>query len=399
MAVLGSGGKLQLRREAPDPCIIRPEDINQGHRSFELHCEGYWPGDHVIITGSPAGLPIFIDGRPQVIDGVASYFGGDLFVAANRDQITALNDTFYKTASEEYPDGKGEDAANFYFIGEDGPDAGTDPDEPLRQLEGYICVDSLGDIHLHKTRCDGLRCCGDELLDFGGSNGRLDFDYFILSHVGSTEYNNGFLDCWGQYGEYRFNDVAEDDGVTDPNSWQDSICAQAPLYQRPTAGTAEFDNADVQPRNRVNNPEPLWVFICEVREWSLELDAPGVDTTGVGEKYGESVKSLITGGGSVDFFIDRRCYENETQDNGLYLMQLLMMTSRGAKANARFYMIDKGEDDCTDAACNGLKGMVWYEADILITRNAVNLRPTQLVAGTAQFITTGEIRLLQGRLL
>ena len=29
--------------------------------------------------------------------------------------------------------------------------------------------------------------------------------------------------------------------------------------------------------------------MCEIREWSLELDAPAVDTTGVGEKFGESV--------------------------------------------------------------------------------------------------------------
>ena len=50
MAVLGNGGKLELRREAPAPCVIRPEDLNQGSNSFEVHCEGYWPGDHVIIS-------------------------------------------------------------------------------------------------------------------------------------------------------------------------------------------------------------------------------------------------------------------------------------------------------------------------------------------------------------
>ena len=73
------------------------------------------------------------------------------------------------------------------------------------------------------------------------------------------------------------------------------------------AGADEFANADVQPRGSVNKgPHPLWTVMCDVKEWSLELDAPSVDTTGVGEKF-EAVKSLVTGGGSADFFIDRSC--------------------------------------------------------------------------------------------
>ena len=144
----------------------------------------------------------------------------------------------------------------------------------------------------------------------------------------------------------------------------------------------------------------MWVVLCEVREWSLELDAPSVDTTGVGEKFGESVKSLVTGGGSVDFFIDRKCLADD-RDSGMYLMQLLLMTQmEGCKANAKFFMIDRPYDpDNCEASCTGAPGGLWYETQILVTRNAVNLRPTQLVAGTAQFITTGEIKLQQGQVL
>ena len=94
-----------------------------------------------------------------------------------------------------------------------------------------------------------------------GANGRLDFDYFLLSHVGSTEYNNAVLNCTGNYGEYVFNDIAEDDGTPDPNLFSDSICADPPTYQKPAAGTSDFDNADVQPRNRVNEgPGPAVAF-------------------------------------------------------------------------------------------------------------------------------------------
>ena len=392
MAVLGSGGRLELRREAPSPCVILPIDLNIDG-SFEIGCEGYWPGDKITIS-DPDGLPIFIDGKPQKWDGVASYFGSSLYLADNRDHITAADHQFYKTASEEYPTGSAGNASWFYYRGD-----GSAGDSPVTSLEGYLCIDSLGRGQLYSSRCEGLNCCGTKLLDFGG--GVLDFDFIVINPAGSAEYQNALTKCFGEIGEYIFNDIAEDDGTPDPNRAVDSICADPPLYLKPPAGSGEFDNADVQPRGEVNTgPHPLWSVLCEVREWSLELDAPAVDTTGVGEKFGEGVKSLVTGGGSVDFFIDRKCLPNGV-DNGLYLMQLLLMTQmEGCKAQAKFFMIQRAYDsENCEASCAGAPGSLWYETEILITRNAVNLRPTQLVAGTAQFITTGEIKLQQGQVL
>ena len=394
MAVLGVGGRLELRREAASPCVIYPDDINLGNGSISDICEGYWPGDHVVISG-PDGLPIFINGAPQQWDGVATYQQGVLFVAENRDHIANNADDFYKqagNANNDYYRGNSayeNDNALFYYQGQDADDT------PTSQLEGYLCVDPLGRASLYSTRCAGLSCCGENLLDFYENNQKLDFDFIVINHYGSGEYHNAITACFGEIGEYIYNDVAEDDGVLDPDNLLNSICKDPPLYLNPVAGANEFDNADVQPRGSVNaGPEPLWTVLCDIREWSLELDAPSVDTTGVGEKFGEAVKSLVTGGGSADFFIDRECYEEGT-DNGIYLMRLLLMTQMdGCKAHARFYMLNKG-DNCTSPDC-GLGGSLWYETDILVTRNAVNLRPTDLVAGTANFVTTGEIRLLEG---
>ena len=36
MAVLGVGGRLELRREAASPCVITPEDINLGSSTFDF---------------------------------------------------------------------------------------------------------------------------------------------------------------------------------------------------------------------------------------------------------------------------------------------------------------------------------------------------------------------------
>ena len=412
MAVLGREGKLELRREAANPCIIFPEDLNLGYGSFDYHCEGFWSGDRVTIS-NPDGLPIFINGVPQRWDGVASYRQNNLFVARNRNQIANDADQFYKAAAEEYAAGfAGTDnnapkteTAWFYYRGEDAND------EQTTQLSGYICVDPLGRIKFYDTRCEGLACCGTGNLDFSEQGGVLEFDFFVLNHFGSTEYQNAITQCFGQIGEYVFNDIA-DDTAPDPNPDWASICDDPPLYQQPEAGTDEYSNADVLPRNQLNTtPHPLWTLMMDVREWSLETDAPSVDTTGVGEKYGEAVKSLVTGGGSVEFFVDRKCFTNEAEDMAsMYLMQLLLMTQmEGCKAHAKFYVINRTFDCSEDTitTCDGnpntghhanrqVHGSLWYETDILVTRSAVNTRPAELVAGTANFVTTGELKLLQG---
>ena len=405
MAVLGVGGRLELRREAASPCVITPEDINLGSSTFDLGCEGYWPGDRVVISG-PEGLPIFIDGKPQLWDGVATYDQGTLFVAENRDHIKPdPNNDFYKQSghpNNSYYRGNSSfenDNALFYYQGEKAGDQQTE------QLEGYLCVDSLGRARLYPTRCEGMACCGESLYTFTNDiqvGDKIDFDFIVINHYGSGEYQNAITQCFGEIGEYIFNDIAENDNLAtyDPNRRVDSICNDPPLYLKPAAGSDEFNNADVQPRGSVNQgPHPLWTVLCGIREYSLNLDAPSVDTTGVGEKFGNGVKSLVNGGGNFEFFIDRKCFE-DGKDNGIYIMRLLLMTQEGAKAHAKFYLMDRGngDDETCQANCGGdLPGALWYESDIFITNNAINLRPKELVAGSAQFVTTGTIKLQEGK--
>jgi hypothetical protein len=55
-------------------------------------------------------------------------------------------------------------------------------------------------------------------------------------------------------------------------------------------------------------------------------------------------------------------------------------------------MIDR-DGDC-GANCGSIEGGLYYQADVLVTASAVNLRPTEIVAGTVQFVTTEDIKLL-----
>ena len=88
----------------------------------------------------------------------------------------------------------------------------------------------------------------------------------------------------------------------------------------------------------------------------------------------------------------QKCLVSGKARNNL-INSLLMMTEKGCEASAQFYMLERGEGCGVD--CDLIRGSLYYETDVLITQTAVNLRPTELVAGTAQFVTTGDIRLLE----
>ena len=377
MAVLGAGGKLLLKRAAPEPFIISDSALDPGNNLYTAWQTGYWNGDHVSVDCLPTSTGPF----PPNPDGYASYYGSKWFLGPNRTQIASNEDAFYKTNLEEYPDGDFGDSAQFYARA--GDTSGGDVIPACTAGEYYIHIDSLGRVSFYNDRCAALAGCLDNRIDLFPVGGTV-----TISPYGNTEYLNAVWDCVASVGEYQFSDAQ--DTVT-----LISICADAPTYQVPEGNpndeTFFYNNANLLPRSPGGQVAPYWQQLCDIAQWSLELNAPSVDTTSVSEKFGNAVKSLVTGGGSAEFFIDRRCYDNE-HDNGLALMQLLLMTEKGCSATAQFWMIDR-DGDC-GANCGPIEGGLYYQADVLVTASAVNLRPTEIVAGTVQFVTTEDIKLL-----
>ena len=377
MAVLGAGGKLLLKRAAPEPFIISDSALDPGNNLYTAWQTGYWNGDHVSVDCLPTSTGPF----PPNPDGYASYYGSKWFLGPNRTQIASNEDAFYKTNLEEYPDGDFGDSAQFYARA--GDTSGGDVIPACTSGDYYIHIDSLGRVSFYNDRCAALAGCLDNRIDLFPVGGTV-----TISPYGNTEYLNAVWDCVASVGEYQFSDAQ--DTVT-----LISICADAPTYQVPEGNpndeTFFYNNANLLPRSPGGQVAPYWQQLCDIAQWSLELNAPSVDTTSVSEKFGNAVKSLVTGGGSAEFFIDRRCYDNE-HDNGLALMQLLLMTEKGCSATAQFWMIDR-DGDC-GANCGSIEGGLYYQADVLVTASAVNLRPTEIVAGTVQFVTTEDIKLL-----
>ena len=376
MAVLGIGGRLYLKREAPDPCLVSNTAVDGANNVLNSICPGYWSGDHVVVSCLPVGTGNF----PPNPEGYGSYYASKYFLGPNRSQITDYEDNFYKDATEEYPDGEFGDDSQFYS--RVGDVSGGEEIQPCTDQGYWVHIDELGYASFYNSRCEALT---------GNKANRVPLYSNVAGSVGiapfgSTDYNNALWKCFAAFGRYQFSDVQ--DTVT-----LATICDFAPTYQQPVPGTGDYDNANVLPRKLGGgDAAPYWQIICDMREWTLELSAPSVDTTAISEKFGEAVKSLVTGGGSADFLIDRKCYEN-TEDNGLVLMKLLLMTEKGCQASGKFYLIDR--DVSGDAGCGQISGDLYYSADLLVTASAVNVRPTEILAGTANFVTTGEIKLLE----
>ena len=376
MAVLGVGGKLLLKREAPEACVVSSDSVDGNINALSTICPGYWSGDKVTTVCLPSGTSAF----PPNPEGYATYYASRYFLGPNRSHITSYQHNFYKAAGEEYPDGDAGDSAQFYARVDDVSGGNTIPD--CQENTYWIHIDELGYVSFYNSRASSLRGSKSDRVNlFGTVAGNI-----TIAPFGSANYNNAIWRCARGYGDYSIGDVQ--DAVT-----LVTICDDAPDYEQPEYDSDEYENANVLPRDETaGQTAPYWQLLCDLREWSLELSAPSVDTTAISEKFGEAVKSLVTGGGSTEFLIDRKMYD-DVNDNGLALMKLLLMTEKGCKASAKFYLVDRGNE--AKESPDQIPGDLYYATELLVTASAVNVRPTEIIAGTANFVTTGEIRLLE----
>jgi len=359
MAILGCGGIIELRREAPEPTVLRPGNVHVSTKSIYMRNPAFWSGDEVTLSCAN-GLPFdTASNGPDCPDGYGMYYGSQWFLGANRDHITDELDPFYTGTNND----------RFYMRAQE---CG------LTQTATYFMYrDQLDRISFYATREAAMNGLLANRIDLY----KVDFNGLIVSASGSSEYENAIAQCATDIGEYQFSDVQDE--VT-----LESICDFAPDFLDPPAWITEYDNADLTPRYWINAGADgsIWRVQGQLTEWSLNLLAPEVDTTSVGERFGESVKSIITGGGTMDFLVERDQFSDST-----VLMRLLLLTEKGCKAAARFWMIN-------DASASGtlLPGDLYYETELLVTSTAVNTRPDDVIAGSMNFVTVGEIALRMG---
>ena len=122
-------------------------------------------------------------------------------------------------------------------------------------------------------------------------------------------------------------------------------------------------------------------------DWTLNLSHNEIDTTA----FGDAVKSgVVSGGGSLNFLVERS-QSSTTEEDSTLLLELLFLANPGANALAEFWMIrERPSLSCSNLA----PGSLYYTADIQITSAVVNTAADNLISGSAEFITIGDISLV-----
>ena len=130
-------------------------------------------------------------------------------------------------------------------------------------------------------------------------------------------------------------------------------------------------------------------LLAQVRSFEINTERETVDTTGLSEEFRTRVNTLISGSGRITAFWE---YTGDTSNElPMYLYELAHRTKVGSNFVGRFYIKKAGYNPSGVAARNDDE--IWWRVEAIITAAAIQFAPDNTVQITADFITTGELRL------
>jgi hypothetical protein len=141
---------------------------------------------------------------------------------------------------------------------------------------------------------------------------------------------------------------------------------------------------------RITNLVPRILTQCSYFELNTTREA--VDITALGDQFRSQYSSLISGSGNFRAFWEYLpSYTKQTTgESPHYLLQLAVRTEVGSKFSAKFYLKVGSES----GTATSIDDQIWYEIDGIITQAGVNFSPENAVEISADFVTTGPIRIL-----
>ena len=379
MAVLGTNGKIVLNRSAPAPVAVDVTALNQDKNIISLTAQGFRSGDLVEVASIDNWPNTDLNDAPLIpaYANVYDYQDYAEMVGYSTAYPAALLRPYRWLATE------GNDA----LVTESGDIIAVQSDADTTPYRNrlYVHVDQLNRLSFYRTRAAALAGVNDVTRE----------------------------------------DLDQSDFTLDPT---------APIELR-----------------LVNE----WKLEACLQSWSLNLNANEIDTTGLGDQFFDGVKSLIQGGGTFDFLIEREARDARTTaiisrseyanayvfynvpttetyneasivgssagvtayDNANItpapaeftydtkqlatvgtsnLLRLLLNTNEQAEGEAEFWMIDGDAQDRTSYTGMLLPGDLYYKAQIMLTSSAVSVRATDIITGSANFVTVREVQLREG---
>ena len=130
-------------------------------------------------------------------------------------------------------------------------------------------------------------------------------------------------------------------------------------------------------------------LLAQVNSYEINTERETVDTTVLSDEFRSRVNTLISGSGRISAFWEYT--GNTSQEVPMYLYELAHRTKVGSNFVGRFYIKKNGYNPSGVAA--RLDDEVWWNVEGILTAAAIQFSPDSTVQITADFITTGEVRL------
>ena len=223
----------------------------------------------------------------------------------------------------------------------------------------------------------GFLLSGDQLEVSSTNGATLDF-------VSTSGWSNGTKQSSGKW----FIFVDDLGGIRLYDSFSESL-----LGNFSDAIPLDSIASDIPIRVNVRNAQSR--ILGQVTSYELNTNRETIDTTALSEEFRTQNSGLISGSGRIscqwDYVDD---VGSGNYENANYLLQLILRTEVGSEFEAELYIKTSGYNPSRNA--NQTNDNIFYRVNGVITNAAIAFQPTTIVEMTADFITTGPVRLLTG---
>lgn len=308
--ILGRGGAIEINREWPEPKSLPQSAAKQA--SILCREPGFWTGQHVLLY-SHLGVPLKLDGSEYAPCPDGHRFWGDIGVAGPRT---------LRRGTDSRPFWSGNDLRPFW---ESSSSTG------LTQLaSAYIHRNQIDEITFYTSESAAISKNPDGLIPFS-----------------PVVYRSLLIAPYGSSDDYQIAIEALGAALFEENTAKE-VSASA-IFDLPAVIQEFYKNTD--------NRE--WAFLAECREWSLQTDPSVLDSTAIGDDFGDSVKDVVRGSGSFNCYVPVS-FSGTKQIDAKGFIRLMLMTETGSKARARFRIQEESLGGCEP------EETVWIECDILL---------------------------------
>ena len=253
-----------------------------------------------------------------------------------------------------------------------------------------VYLGTFGEIELRRVFDGGELRSTIDVSDVNAAEKRFSFDFEhgqLVSgdqvEITSTDGSAlDFVDSYTNAGIKRFVHVDELDGIRLYDSFANAVSGgKLNAIALATPGNS------IPIKVVVESAAPR--LLAQVQSFEINTERETVDTTVLSDEFRSRVNTLISGSGRITAFWE---YTGDTEKEvPMYLYELAHRTKVGSNFIGRFYIKKNGYNPGNNADRDGDE--IWWRVVGIITSAAIQFSPDSTVQITADFITTGPLRL------